>query len=287
MDLTAARAAVSAQWPEVKADQIVVLTAGWECVAFDIQDRTIAKFPRHASALAALEREVALLAAVRLAVTLPVPDLQLFAGPPRFSSHAKLPGTHLLTAQYDTLPTPARDRLAADLARFLAETHALNPDKMRRLGAIDLSPWPNGSQIADGAMPLLPADLQPLARDVLNRWDNLPPDPLGKVFGQFDGHGWNMAFDHGAGRLNGIYDFGDAGIGPCHRDFVYSSLISVDLTLRILPFYAGLTGNAPDPSRIDILIGTHRLWELSGAVDTPDTIPAMISNVTTWAQTRF
>ena len=262
MDLTAAQAAVRAQWPDVTTDQIVVLTTGWDCVAFDIQDRIIAKFPRHPKALVALEREVALLAAVRPAVTLPVPDLQLHAGPPRFSSHIKLPGTHLLTAQYDALPTAARDRLAADLARFLAETHRLNPAQMRQLGAIALSPWPSGTQIAARAMPLLPADLQPMARAVLDRWDTLPPDPLGMVFGQFDGHGWNMAFDHAAGRLNGIYDFGDAGIGPCHQDFVYSSLISTDLTRRILPCYAGLTGQTPDKSRVDTLIGTHRLWEL-------------------------
>jgi aminoglycoside phosphotransferase (APT) family kinase protein len=286
MDLTAAQAAVWAQWPEVPRDKIVVLTAGWDCVAFDIDDRIIAKFPRDARALAALEREAALLTAIGPAVTLPVPDLHLHAGPPRFSSHMKLPGTHLLTADYDNLPTAARDRLAADLARFLAQTHGLKPGQMRHLGAIDLPHWPSGAQIAARAVPLLPDALRPLAQAVLGLWDALPPDPLGLVFGQFDGHGWNMAFDHAKGRLNGIYDFGDAGIGPCHQDFVYSSLVSVDLTVRILPQYAAMTGRTPDPVRIDILIGTHRLWELSEAVDTPDTIPAMVANVTTWAQTR-
>jgi hypothetical protein len=95
-----------------------------------------------------------------------------------------------------------------------------------------------------------------------------------------------MAFDHATGRLNGIYDFGDAGIGPCHQDFVYSSFVSTDLTQRILPHYAALTGRNPDPMRVDTLIGTHRLWELSGAADRPDTIPAMVANVSAWAQGR-
>ena len=44
----------------------------------------------------------------------------------------------------------------------------------------------------------------------------MPPDPLGTVYGFFDGHGWNMAFDHARGRLNGIFDFGDSGFGPLH-----------------------------------------------------------------------
>ena len=262
------------------------MTAGWDCVAFDIDDQIIAKFPRHTKALTALEREVNLLAVIRPAVTMPVPELHLHDGPLRFSAHTKLPGTHMLTAQYDALPTAARDRLAADLARFLAETHRLAMGQMRQLGAIDLPRWPSGAQIAGRAVALLPGDLQPLARAVLDRWDALPPDPLGMVFGQFDGHGWNMAFDHGTGQLNGIYDFGDAGIGPCHQDFVYSSLISADLTTRILPLYAAFTGHAPGTPRVDTLTGTHRLWELSVAADNPDAIPALIANVTTWARGR-
>ncbi len=44
------------------------------------------------------------------------------------------------------------------------------------------------------------------------------------VFGYFDGHGWNMAFDHEQGVLNGVYDFADAAIGPRSREFVYSNL---------------------------------------------------------------
>ena len=77
----------------------------------------------------------------------------------------------------------------------------------------------------------------------------LPPDPLGEVFGQFDGHGWNMAFDHAAGWLNGIYDFGDAGIGVRHRDFIYCGLTSLDLMARVVLAYGAATGLAVDLNR--------------------------------------
>ena len=72
----------------------------------------------------------------------------------------------------------------------------------------------------------------------------LSADPHGTVFGFYDGHGWNMAFDHQRGVLNGIYDFADAGIGPLQQDFIYSSFIDEDLTLRIIAAYERITGKA-------------------------------------------
>src|SRR5690606_2345867 len=92
---------------------------------------------------------------------------------------------------------------------------------------------------------------------------DLDPDPYGTIYGFFDGHGWNMAFDHAAGRLNGVYDFADSGLGPLHQDFLYSNLISADLTARIITAYERETGRHIDRDRVDLLTGTHRLWELA------------------------
>ena len=72
---------------------------------------SIFKFPRHAAAEKALTVEVCLLAVVRPAVTMPVPDAYPPPGPPPFSLHLKLKGAHLLTRQYELLPLRARQRL--------------------------------------------------------------------------------------------------------------------------------------------------------------------------------
>jgi hypothetical protein len=64
--------------------------------------------------------EASLLTVIRPAVTMPVPDLTLYPGPPLFSRHIKLKGEHLLTRQYELLPVGARQRLAADMALFYA-----------------------------------------------------------------------------------------------------------------------------------------------------------------------
>lgn len=79
----------------------------------NVDDRLIFKFPRHEPAARALAAETRLLDSIRPAVRMPVPAMTFFAGPPTFTRHVKLPGEHLVTAQYDRLPADARDRLAA------------------------------------------------------------------------------------------------------------------------------------------------------------------------------
>lgn len=173
----------------------------------------------------------------------------------------------------------AKDALARTLARFQAQVHQV---------VVPFAPpvevWSAAEDILAGALPILLAPLHNPAKALIAAYTALPPDPLGQVFGQFDGHGWNMAFDHGAGRLNGIYDFADAGIGPRHRDFIYAGLTSLDLMARVIGHYAVLTGLAVDMGRVTILAGTHRLWELAGGdvADRPDLICRFADWVAWW-----
>ena len=72
----------------------------------------------------------------------------------------------------------------------------------------------------------------PGSRRVLDAFAALPADD--EITGYFDGHGWNMAFDHEHGVLNGVYDFADGGIGPRHQEFCYANFVSPDLSERII-----------------------------------------------------
>src|SRR5690606_4328292 len=102
---------------------------------------------------------------------------------------------------------------------------ALPAAPLRAAGGAPVEEWLAADEMLRRAWPALPESLRRYVEDRIAAWWALPPDPLGTVFGFFDGHGWNMAFDHQAGRLNGLYDFGDAGFGPVHREFIYSSWI--------------------------------------------------------------
>ena len=86
-----------------------------------------------------------------------------------------------------------------------------------------------------------------------------------------------MAFDSEAGRLNGVYDFADAGIGPLHQEFIYSAFIDADLTERIVAAYERFSGRRLERRRIALLTAAHRLSELAELADEPRHLPDMLA----------
>ncbi|MBB3591950.1 hypothetical protein FHX08_002294 [Rhizobium sp. BK529] len=277
------RSLITTTFPELTGSVFKLATKGWDSMAVDVDDRLIFKFPLNLRAERALIREAAFLGVIRPSLTMAVPDMRIHDGPPIFSSHAKLRGEHLMTEDYEALPEAARQHLGDDLARFYAELHDLDSDRMRALGAGPILPWQSPETVKDKALPLLPSELTNYAETVIWDYQALPPDPYGTIFGFFDGHGWNMAFDHAAGRLNGLYDFADSGFGPLHQEFIYSNFISPDLTARIVSAYETLTGRQLDRRRIAILTGFHRLSELAELADDPAYIGARVDSVAAWA----
>lgn len=277
------RDAVLRVFPELKNAHFSLLAPGWHSLALQADGRLVFKFPRNSEAERALVKEAGLLSFVRPAVSMRVPELSLHQGPQLFSRHEKIPGEHLLSADYAALSEPARDRLANDMARFYAQLHALDIGRMREAGA-EASVWQSLDAIVARAVPLLPDELRDLALQAVEAWSALPPDPYGSIYGFFDGHGWNMAFDHQRERLNGLYDFADSGIGPLHQDFIYSNFISSDLTERIVVRYEGMTGRRLDRRRIALSTSIHRLSELAELADEPEHHAAMIRSIAEWAK---
>lgn len=268
-DIDQFRAIIARTFPELATARLRMLKPGWHSDAVEADGRLIFKFPRDKAAASALRREAGLLAVIRPRVAMAVPDLTLHAGPPLFSSHAKIEGEHLLAADYAKLAEAQRRHLAEQLARFYADLHALEAGLMAAAGALPVEAWLGPDEILAKALPALPPHLRLRAAETVAAWRALPPDPYGTTYGFFDGHGWNMAFDHAAGRLNGVYDFADSGFGPLHQDFIYSNMISPGLTARIIGAYEPLAGRALDRRRIALLTGAHRLWELAALADDP------------------
>jgi aminoglycoside phosphotransferase (APT) family kinase protein len=263
LDLESLRAVIVGVFPDLAGSAFTPQTRGWDSVAIDVDDRLICKFPRNEAARDRLVREAALLAIIHPAVSLPTPNMTLHGGPPLFSRHDKLQGGYLEPPLYAELPEAARDRLADDLALFYAQLHALPAATLEAAGAGPIEPWLEPDEIARRAWPILPEALRPYAERTLTAFRVLPPDPHGLTYGFFDGHGWNMAFDPAAGRLGGVYDFGDSGFGPLHQEFIYSNMIAPDLTGRIVGRYEALTGRGLDRERIALLFETLRLSEFA------------------------
>ncbi|MEF2070068.1 phosphotransferase family protein [Consotaella aegiceratis] len=275
--------AILALYPDLDPSGFCFHRQGWDSVAIEAGGRSIFKFPKTAAAQAALQREAALLRLIRPRVSLPVPAMRLHGEDAVFSEHALIPGDHLLTAGYDALGPADRDTLAATLARFYRDLHRIAPADAKAAGVQALPPWMDADGIARRALPLLAPGIRARATVALDLYRALGPDPLGSCLGYFDGHGWNMAFDHKKRRLNGIYDFADAGIGPVHQEFIYASFISFELSERLMAAYEALTRSSLDRRRIWVLTGVHRLWELAEMADDPDHGPTMQAGVEAWA----
>ena len=64
-----------------------------------------------------------------------VPRLTLFDHPRLFSRHDKIPGEHLLTAEYEVLDAPDKQDLAERMGQFHAELHAIELAAARHAGA--------------------------------------------------------------------------------------------------------------------------------------------------------
>lgn len=114
----------------------------------------------------------------------------------------------------------------------------------------------------------------------------MPADPHGETYGFFDGHGWNMAFDADRRRITGVYDFGDSGFGQLQQEFIYSSMVSPDLTRRIVDRYEALSGRPLDRARIDLLFKALRLSELAEMAGDPEWAPKALASVQALAQGR-
>lgn len=282
-DIALYRNTIIHAFPELAGASFRPLTMGFHSLALDVDDRLIFKFPKGPEAERALRREARILAAVRPHLSMPVPDLALIEEPMLFSRHTKIKGEHLLREHYEKLGPAAREKLAEELARFYAEIHARDPHLMRGAGATGILPWRPVAEIRAKALPLVPDEHRALCERTIAAYEALTADPLGMTYGFFDGHGWNMAFDHEKQHLNGVYDFADSGFGPLHQDFVYSSLIAPELTRMIVDRYRRMTGRQIDSERVSLLIGMHRLSDLAELAEDPHYVEMLRDQLAAWA----
>ena len=278
-DLARYRALIISRLPQLAGAQFVTLAEGWDSVALE-HDGLIFKFARNDRARERLRREVALLTHLRPRITMPLPQPVLFDGEEPFTEHRKIPGEKLLADDYLMLGEGARNALATRMAQLYAELHQLPLARMQQVGAIAVDPWMSPQQILDQALPRLPRGYKGWARKVVAAYRKLTIQGDELVYGYFDGHGWNMAFDFTTGTLNGVFDFADSGFGSRHRDLSYSNWISADLTLRIIERYEELIQHRVDRGMVMLYTSALRLAELAEGVLSDE---VAVANVVNWA----
>ena len=254
------RDAIGAVRPDLAGLPMVLHTRGWDSNAVEVGD-TIFKFPKHEDAPARLRREARVLALVAPRVPLAVPRMTLHESPTLFSEHRMIPGEIIETAGYDALGEAQKQALAETLAGFYAALHVIPVAEASAAGAEPKPEWPEAAAVLPVLHERLPAAVHAFAERAFAAYLELPHEAT--IFGYFDGHGWNMAFDHARGVLNGVYDFADAALGPLTREFTYSSLTSPDLTARLITAYEAITGKAIDRRAVAIRMSVQNFAELA------------------------
>jgi len=278
-DLARYRALIISRLPHLAGAQFVTLAEGWDSVALE-HDGLIFRFARNERARERLKREVALLTYLRPRITMPLPQPVLFDGDEPFTEHRKIPGEKLLADDYLMLGEGSRNALATRMAQLYAELHQLPLARMQQVGAVSVEPWMSPQEILDKALPRLPRGYKGWARKVVAAYRKLSIRGDELVYGYFDGHGWNMAFDFTTATLNGVYDFADSGFGSRHRDLSYSNWIAADLTLRIIDRYEELTGYTVDRDLVMLYSSALRLAELAEGVLADE---VAVANLVNWA----
>ncbi|MEO7223248.1 MAG: aminoglycoside phosphotransferase family protein, partial [Devosia sp.] len=196
------RDAIRAVRPDLADLPMVLHTRGWDSDAVEAGD-AIFKFPKHADAPPRLRREAKFLELIAPRVPLAVPRMKLHETPMLFSEHVMIPGTIIETAGYDVLNEAQKQAMAEALAGFYAALHAIPVSEAIAAGAEPKPEWPEAAAVLPVLHDRLPAAVHEFAERAFAAYLELPHED--EIFGYFDGHGWNMAFDHERGVLNGVY----------------------------------------------------------------------------------
>jgi aminoglycoside phosphotransferase (APT) family kinase protein len=203
-------ALVAAQFPTLAPVRATPVGAGWDNVAFRVNDTFVFRFPRREVAVALIDKERRVLPRLAPRLPLPIPVPVLFGAPCAaypwpFFGYRALDGASACSAGLDD---SAREALARPLAEFLAALHAID--------AVDGAPRDTVGKLDRerllGALPHLARvrgiDRRRLAR-VLEPEPACPPH-ANLVHG--DLYSRHLLVD-GAQQLCGIIDWGDVHVG--------------------------------------------------------------------------
>lgn len=225
-----------------------VLNVGCDNFAIDFGDIMV-RLPRDEEALHALKFESTVCKYINVP-SLQTPKTQLVDAEYPFSWHKKIPGGYFLTKDYESLNIGHKDKVAGQLADFLMAFHSLSIDEMRAVGADDRDNYVSSSYMRENAH-IVPDDIKDHFENFIKTYEGLSVSETDRVFGYFDAHGWNMAFNHETGQLIGLYDFADAGIGDVNQDFNPINTISQDLVKQVIQKYEVVSGKSIDIFKVN------------------------------------
>jgi aminoglycoside phosphotransferase len=171
-------------------------------------------------------------------VHLPIPSISVHAEPVVLARYRKLLGETFDKNRYAQLVDDNKEALAVQLARFIADLHAI-PLSVVDVSKLALAPsWELKPDLIEEQLSTSDDDvIKALLPEVLRNQRALEVPKSNVVFGHFDLHGGNLVFDKEHANVTGVIDFGNCKLGDLHQDLSTMNLSSPDLAIRIIDQY--------------------------------------------------
>jgi len=197
-----------------------------------------------------LLREARLLERLRGVLPVAIPAVVAVSERPAAVVLRRLPG--VAPFHLDIMPAAARDRLAGDVAHFLAALHGLPTAGFGRSDPLSVA---RQHALLATAFAQVAATLAPATRryieGALAELGTLPEVETAVIHG--DLHVDNMLIEPGSGALTGIIDFGLCGRGDPHVDLVRLARRSASFVEDLAARYRARGGHALDAERLRVL----------------------------------
>jgi aminoglycoside phosphotransferase (APT) family kinase protein len=243
---------------------------GGDNLVAEVGGEWIYKFPNSIRSAERLCFEAGILARLRKYLAIRVPKMVLYRNPTIYSRHQKIGGNKLQSEHYSALSEKEKDALADALAQFFRELHGIPFLKAVSWGARPVEDQILTEEICSRAEKQLPVQFRNFPAETLRRWSAAAINPARRVLGHFDCHGGNIAFDQEHGRINGIFDFANAGLGDLHLDLCRLNWVSQDLTTRVIDRYERSSGSCVDRQRVDLHTAIHLVFDLAHQIGNID-----------------
>lgn len=243
-----------------------------------VNDAIVFRFARFAESVNTLRKEVAILRGIQNYVTLQVPNpiyQQLEGEQPEqcFIGYPIIQGIPLWPEAFEQITNDATlDRMAAQLATFLKELHAVPTDKAIPINMVDEDQRPYWmdlyNRFRSKLFPHMSSDGQNrVVSHFMNFLDNPERFAYKAVLRHGDFGGGNLIFNREAGKIAGVIDFGFADLGDPAIDVAGLFGFSESFVEPCIQAYPEIEGML---ERMHFYIGTFALQEALYGIEHSD-----------------
>lgn len=238
----------------ISHENIIPCSEGCNTFGYEINKDYIVRFALNEKSLDKLKKEKKVLDYLEGKISIQIPKTEIFSGKHPFSIHRKILGGNLLEEDFLKLSNLEKDKLAYDLSLFFSEMHSI---PIKNLKHLELSYWDRYERVFPNKEIIVNTirktnELGLIVKNFILEFVEVYFDNEGNkknVFGHFDVMSKNLAFDLKKNKLNGIFDFGDCGIGGYLYDFSQIDF-GLDLWKRMKRDYERFSQNEFDIKQI-------------------------------------